>query len=137
MVSAATAALAKAREGLPGGGTVELKFDHVTAKPLSRDTLADASDYHDQGPASGWTLVTAMPESFYLSGLRAGHGAQRNRICTGPRDLADSCCDARIDGHRAAATHLDRNRSDGWGDMETRVSGGTLTSCSRPGGLVQ
>ena len=73
-MSAATAALAKAREGLPGVGAVELKFDHVTAKPLSRDTWLTQATIYDRGPASGWTLVTAMPESYYLSGLRAGHG---------------------------------------------------------------
>lgn len=50
-------------------------FDHVTAKPLSRVTwLAQAAAYRDpQGGHRDWILMTVMPESFFLAGVRTGH----------------------------------------------------------------
>ena len=126
VVSAATAALAKAREGLPGGGAVELKFDHVTAKPLSRDTWLTQATTYDRGPASGWTLVTAMPESYYLSGLRAGHG--RSAIVFALA-LVISLILAAILASTVTAPLRRISIATGamaQGDMETRVSGGSL-----------
>jgi PAS domain S-box-containing protein len=56
--------------GLSGGAT-EFQFDHVTAKPLSRETwLTYATAHRDHGTGHDWVLMTAMPESFYLAGLR-------------------------------------------------------------------
>jgi PAS domain S-box-containing protein len=56
--------------GLSGGAT-EFQFDHVTAKPLSRETwLTYATAYRDHSTGHDWILMTAMPESFYLAGLR-------------------------------------------------------------------
>ena len=56
--------------GLSGGAT-EFQFDHVTAKPLSRETwLTYATAYRDHGTGHDWILITAMPELFYLAGLR-------------------------------------------------------------------
>jgi two-component system sensor histidine kinase/response regulator len=50
-------------------GTAEFQFDHVTAKPLSRERwLTYATAYH--GAGHDWILMTAMPEAFYLAGLR-------------------------------------------------------------------
>src|SRR5262249_43947936 len=55
----------------PTAGATEFKFDHVRAKPLSRETwLTYATSYHDPSTGRNWTLVTAMPEAFYLAGLR-------------------------------------------------------------------
>jgi PAS domain S-box-containing protein len=52
----------------------EFRFDHVTARPLSRETwVTYATAYRDDSVARDWTLVTAMPEAFYLSGVRAGN----------------------------------------------------------------
>ena len=49
----------------------EFRFDHVTTKPLSRETwLTYATAYRDDRTGSHWILVTAMPESFYLEGSR-------------------------------------------------------------------
>ncbi len=49
----------------------EFQFDYVTAKPLSRETwLTYATAYRDDSAGHHWTLVTAMPEAFYLAGLR-------------------------------------------------------------------
>jgi signal transduction histidine kinase/CheY-like chemotaxis protein len=56
--------------GSSSAGT-EFRFDHVTAKPLSRETwLTYATPYRDDRTGSHWILVTAMPEAFYLEGAR-------------------------------------------------------------------
>ena len=68
-----SAITALARHGLsgPSADATEFQFDHVTAKPLSRETwLTYATSYHHQSIGDRWTLVTAMPEAFYLAGLR-------------------------------------------------------------------
>lgn len=70
-----TAASALRHRAEPAAGdTRELRFNHVTERPLSRDAWLTQATTYTNGPASGWTLVTAIPESFYLSGLRTGHG---------------------------------------------------------------
>jgi PAS domain S-box-containing protein len=72
VVEAAVAALARhtGPSGLSAAET-EFKFDHVTQKPLSRETwLTYATAYRDDSAGRHWILVTAMPESFYLTGLR-------------------------------------------------------------------
>lgn len=52
-----------------------IRFHQVTMKPLARETwLAQALAYRDRhGTDVQWLLVTAMPESFYLAGIRAGN----------------------------------------------------------------
>ena len=72
VVANAIAALAQhtGPSGLSGGAT-EFQFDHVTAEPLSRETwLTYATVYRDHGTGDDWILMTAMPDSFYLAGLR-------------------------------------------------------------------
>ena len=70
----ADAIAALARHTGPSGlfaGTAEFQFDHVTAKPLSRETwLTYATAYRDHSAGRDWILMTAMPEAFYLAGLR-------------------------------------------------------------------
>ena len=70
----ANAIAALARHTGPSGlsaGTTEFQFDHVTAKPLSRETwLTYATAYRDHSAGHQWILMTAMPEAFYLAGLR-------------------------------------------------------------------
>jgi PAS domain S-box-containing protein len=70
----ANAIAALAQHTGPSGlsaGTAEFQFDHVTAKPLSRETwLTYAAAYRDHGAGHDWILMTAMPEAFYLAGLR-------------------------------------------------------------------
>jgi PAS domain S-box-containing protein len=52
----------------------EFHFDHVTTKPLSRETwLAYATTYRDDSAGRHWVLVAAMPEAFYLAGLRVAN----------------------------------------------------------------
>ncbi|WP_374566512.1 response regulator [Ideonella sp.] len=64
----------------PGGlaalhASLPFRFDIVTAKPLSRETwLAHATPYQDRGGGhADWILLTAMPEAYYLSGVREGN----------------------------------------------------------------
>jgi PAS domain S-box-containing protein len=72
VVEGAVAALA--RHTGPSGlyaAAAEFQFDHVTQKPLSRDTwLTYATRYDDDSAGRHWILVTTMPEAFYLAGLR-------------------------------------------------------------------
>jgi signal transduction histidine kinase len=74
VVASAVAALAR-QTGPSGvsGAAMEFRFDHVTAKPLSRETwLTFATTYSDVNAGRDWILVTAMPEAFYLAGVRMG-----------------------------------------------------------------
>ena len=74
VVASAVAALARHNgpSGLSGSAT-EFRFDHVTAKPLSRETwLTFVTTYSDVNAGRDWILVTAMPEAFYLAGVRMG-----------------------------------------------------------------
>ncbi|MDD5260681.1 MAG: ATP-binding protein [Methylacidiphilales bacterium] len=54
---------------------IQFRFDHITEKPLSRETwLACATAYEDrQGGHADWVVLTLMPESFYLAGIREGN----------------------------------------------------------------
>jgi PAS domain S-box-containing protein len=70
VVESAAAGLSRAPKG---AAATEFRFDHVTTKPLSRETwLTYAASYRDDGAGRRWILVTAMPEAFYLAGARAG-----------------------------------------------------------------
>lgn len=72
VVESAIAALVRhtGPSGLSAAAT-EFSFDYVTAKPLSRETwLTYATPYRNESAGHQWTLVTAMPEAFYLAGLR-------------------------------------------------------------------
>jgi signal transduction histidine kinase/FixJ family two-component response regulator len=52
----------------------EFQFDHVTAKPPSREAWLTYAARYDAEPAGRhWILVTAMPEAFYLAGVHAGN----------------------------------------------------------------
>ncbi|HKP59492.1 MAG TPA: ATP-binding protein [Polyangiales bacterium] len=53
---------------------IRTRFEYVTAKPLARDTwLTQAVPYRGvPGARRDWLLITAMPESFYLSGVHSG-----------------------------------------------------------------
>ena len=75
VVQSAIAALAQhtAPSGLPKAA-IEFQFDHVTEKPLSRETwLTYATPYRNDSAGRDWILVNAMPEAFYLAGLRVAN----------------------------------------------------------------
>ncbi|MGE5490213.1 MAG: ATP-binding protein [Actinomycetota bacterium] len=56
------------------GSAVQFHFDIVTAKPLARETwLSQATPYRDRGGQKDWILMTAIPASYYLAGVRAGN----------------------------------------------------------------
>jgi len=75
VVESALAALAKQTGSAAiAAAATEFHFDHVTAKPLSRETwLAYATAYRDDSADRHWMLVAAMPEAFYLAGLRVAN----------------------------------------------------------------
>jgi PAS domain S-box-containing protein len=54
---------------------VQFRFNHVTKKPPGRTAwLARATAYQDrQGGHADWIVLTVMPESYYLAGVRAGN----------------------------------------------------------------
>jgi two-component system sensor histidine kinase/response regulator len=72
VVASAIAALAQhTGPSWLSAGTTEFQFDHVTEKPLSRETwLTYATAYRNHSADRDWILMTAMPEAFYLAGLR-------------------------------------------------------------------
>jgi PAS domain S-box-containing protein len=53
----------------------QFRFDIISDKPVDRETwLAQATAYKDRRSGrSDWVVVTAMPESYYLSGVEAGN----------------------------------------------------------------
>ncbi|HWO10850.1 MAG TPA: ATP-binding protein, partial [Polyangiaceae bacterium] len=74
LIESATAALRGAAGSLAGlDRPVELVVEHVSERPLARDTWrARAAPY--RGPARvDWILMSLMPEAFYLAGVRTGN----------------------------------------------------------------
>ncbi|TGK14030.1 HAMP domain-containing protein [Leptospira fletcheri] len=54
--------------------STQFYFDVITARPLSRETwLAQATPYTDGENRQDWIVVTALPESYYLAGVRTGN----------------------------------------------------------------
>ena len=53
----------------------QFQLDQITEKPLSREIwLVRATAYQDRtGAHADWIVLTLMPESFYLAGIRAGN----------------------------------------------------------------
>ena len=52
----------------------QLHFDVITSKPLARESwLMQATPYQDRSGHTNWVLLTAMPEAWYLEGVRAGN----------------------------------------------------------------
>jgi len=53
---------------------VQLHFDVITSKPLARESwLMQATPYQDRSGHTDWLLLTAMPEAWYLEGVRTGN----------------------------------------------------------------
>ena len=73
VVAEAMAGLARhPRPPTTKGTATEFRFDHVSTRPLSKDTwLTYATALHD-AEGRRWILVSAIPESFYLAGARIG-----------------------------------------------------------------
>ncbi len=53
---------------------LQFRFDQVSARPLARTTwLANGAAYRDRtGGHRRWTLLTVLPESYYLAGIKEG-----------------------------------------------------------------
>ena len=76
VVADAIAALRAQPAPFSGAGALQLRFDHVTAEPLSRVTwLTHARAYRNRDGAydADWLLITTTPESFYLAGIHRGN----------------------------------------------------------------
>jgi len=53
---------------------IQFRFDYVTVKPVARERwLAHAVAYRDGTGTHDWIVLTAMPEAFYLAGVRTGN----------------------------------------------------------------
>jgi two-component system sensor histidine kinase/response regulator len=54
---------------------LQFRCDIVTAKPLARETwLTQATPFRDRsGRHPDWILMTALPEAYFLEGVRTGH----------------------------------------------------------------
>ena len=114
VVQSAVAALARhtGQSGVPG--ETEFQFDHVTAKPLSRETwLAYAAPYRDDGAGRHWLLVTAMPEAFYLAGARVGNSRSAMVFALALVLSLRAGRGAGVDGDRAASA-ASRARRGPW-----------------------
>ncbi len=54
--------------------TVQFQIDIITAKPLSRETwFTQATPYEDNNKKIDWIVITSMPASYYLEGVREGN----------------------------------------------------------------
>ncbi|MGO4378221.1 ATP-binding protein [Pseudoduganella sp. RAF19] len=53
---------------------MQYEFDVVTSKPLARETwMSQATPYRSPDGSADWVLITVMPESYYLEGVRTGN----------------------------------------------------------------
>lgn len=53
---------------------LQVDFDVITSKPLARERwLLQATPYLDKRGGSDWILLTAMPQAWYLAGIRTGN----------------------------------------------------------------
>jgi PAS domain S-box-containing protein len=128
VVESAIAALAR-RTGLSGLSVtgVEFPFDYVSAKPLSRETwLTYASAYRDDSNGQHWVLVTAMPEAFYLAGLRKANS--RSAMVFALALVLSLVLGAALASMMTAPLrHMARaTRTMAHGDMSVRVAGSKL-----------
>ncbi|EQA37416.1 PAS domain S-box protein [Leptospira inadai serovar Lyme str. 10] len=54
--------------------STQSSFHIITAKPLFRENwLMQATRYHDNSKSLDWIVITAMPEAYYLEGVRTGN----------------------------------------------------------------
>jgi PAS domain S-box-containing protein len=127
VVQSAVAALARhtGQSGLTE--ETEFQFDHVTAKPLSRETwLSYAAPYREENAGRQWILVTAMPEAFYLAGLRTAN-TRSAMLAALALALSLVLAAALASMVTAPLRHIARaTRAMARGDMSERVPGSSL-----------
>ena len=71
VVNAAVEGLRRAAGGIATLDSVmQFRFDHLTRSPSRETWLAQATPYREA--AGDWIVITAMPEAFYLAGVRRG-----------------------------------------------------------------
>ena len=128
VVASAVAGLAQhtGPSGMSHAAT-EFRFDHVTARPLSRETwLTYATRYRENPGGHHWTLVTAMPEAFYLAGMRAG-SSRAAMVFALALALSLVLAAALASMVTAPLRRISRaTQAMARGDLSTRVPGSTL-----------
>ena len=119
-------------------GESEFRFDHVTAKPLSRESwLAYAAPYRDDGATRHWILVTAMPEAFYLADARVGSSRAAMVFAVALVLCPAVGRGAGVDGDRAAPAHRARDPGHGSRRHERAGPGQQPAGARRPRAIVQ
>ena len=139
VVESAVAGLARhtGPSGMSAAAT-EFRFDQVTAKPLSRETwLTYATAYRDDSSGRHWILVTAMPEAFYLAGVRIGEQPFGDGVRAGAGALPRAGRGAGVDGDRAAPAHCARDAGHGARRPEHASAGQQAGGAGSPRAIVQ
>ena len=112
---------------------VQFSFAQVTEKPLSRETwLAHAAPYLDASAAhTDWIVMTLMPESFYLAGVRTGNSRSAFIFATA---LVLSLALAAVLASRVTGPLREIARATGAiasGHLDVRVPGSRLDELAR------
>jgi PAS domain S-box-containing protein len=128
VVKSAVAGLARhtGPSGMSAAAT-EFRFDHVTARPPSRETwLTHATTYGEDSGDRHWILVTAMPEAFYLAGVRIG-SSRSAMVFALALVLSLVLAAALASTVTAPLRHISRaTQAMARGDLGTRVPGSKL-----------
>jgi PAS domain S-box-containing protein len=73
IVASALAGWRDTRDDEALGQARPFRFDVVTARPLSRETWLARATPRRAGGGEDWTVVTALPEAYFLGGVRTGN----------------------------------------------------------------
>ena len=123
--------------GMPAAAT-EFRFDHVTTRPLSRETwLTYATAYRDDSRGRHWILVTAMPEAFYLAGARIGSSRSAMVFALALVLSLDAGRGTGVDGDRAAPAHFACDTGPGSRRPEHASAGQQAGGARHPRAIVQ
>ena len=139
VVESAVAGLARhtGPSGMSAAAT-EFRFDHVTTRPLSRETwLTYATAYRDDSRGRHWILVTAMPEAFYLAGVRIGSSRSAMVFALALVLSLDAGRGTGVDGDRAAPAHFARDTGPGSRRLEHAGAGQQAGGTGSPRAIVQ
>ena len=107
-------------------------------RPLSRETwLTYATRYREDAGGRHWTLVTAMPEAFYLAGMRGRQQPLGDGVRARAGALPRAGRGTGVDGDRTAPAHLARHAGHGSRRPERAGAGQQAGGAGRPRAVVQ
>jgi PAS domain S-box-containing protein len=125
VTTAAIDGLRRAAGGLDRlDSAIQFQFDYITPSPSRETWLAQATPY--SAGSEDWIVITAMPEAFYLAGVREGNSrsamvfALALLLCLGVAAVLASAVTAPLRRISTASTALAR------GDLTQRVPGSRL-----------